>query len=159
MILKSRARTPEAEMPSNGPISAESRPAPYRSATRALVRGEAAQGVHHVEPGDPLRRIRCPVVGQGRRDLDHRPPATTADDVTGLVGSDRDEPRSKAAGIADGPQLPPADEPCRLHGIERQIRFAADPVGDTDHVAVVGSDDPCEGGLVPGCRVAQGRLD
>ena len=85
----------------------------------------------------------------GDRDLEHPTTTPTTSELSGLVDGDRDEPRSKALGVADRVQLAPGDRPSRLDGFLGELDVTArDHEADAAHVGVVGVHDAREGDLV-----------
>ena len=91
------------------------------------------------EPGSPAW---SPIGSQRDGDLEHPTPTSATRQLPGLVDGDRDEPRSKALGIADRVQLPPGDRPGRLDGFLGELGVTArDDEADAAHVGVVGVHD------------------
>ena len=95
-------------------------------------------------------------IGHGQ--LDDRPAALTTEQLPGLVGGDRDQPRPETIGVLQGRELAPGDRPRRADGLVGEVEVAADDEADPGHVVVVGPHDPRERRFVArGGRRHRGR--
>lgn len=82
----------------------------------AVLRAHVCEDIAEVDVADMGVWIRGGGRGsiEGDQDLEHPTPTPTTRQLSGFVDGDRDEPRSKALGIADRVQFPPGDRPSRL---------------------------------------------
>ena len=93
----------------------------------------------------------------GDLDLDHPMAPLAAQDLAGLVGGDRHQPRPQALRVAQGAEPAPGDRPGGLDRVLGHVLVAADDVADAGHVVVVGAHDPREGIGITGRGVRHGR--
>ena len=141
-------RAVDGDVPTAAPSSSELRSTTIVHGEQGAVVGrEVRERPAEVEALDAGRRVAAGVAGDLDVDLDDRT-AAPADDLAGLVGGHREQPRSDPIRVPQRVELAPGDEPGRLDRVLGQLPVATGHEGDPGHVGVVGRDEPGEGRLV-----------